>query len=62
LIVAHPVGLVGRFTFGGDLLAVFGQLVGGEVALFVSGAGQYLLRGLPGGVAAFAELIKKSHC
>ena len=48
-----------RFAFGGHLLAVFGQLVGGEVALLVGGAGEDLLRGLAGGVAPLAELIKK---
>ena len=61
LLVADPVGLVGGFPFGGHVLAVFGQLVGGEVTLPGGGAGQYLLCGLPGGVAALAELVKKSQ-
>src|SRR3712207_912027 len=43
LLVADPVGLVGGFPLGDDLLAVFGQFVGGEVALFVGGAGEDLL-------------------
>jgi hypothetical protein len=40
---------------------VFGQLIRGEVALLVGGAGQYLLRSLPGGVAPLAELVEKCH-
>ena len=44
-------------------MAVFGQFVGGEVALLVGGAGEDLLCRLPGGVAPLAELIKKRcHC
>jgi hypothetical protein len=44
------------------MLAVFGQLFRGKVALLVGGAGQYLLRGLPGGVTALAELVERNHC
>ena len=39
--------------------SALGQLVGGQVALLVGGAGEDLLRGLAGGVAPLAELIKK---
>ena len=38
------------------------QLVGGEVTLLIGGAGENLLRGLPGGVTALAKLVEKCHC
>ena len=44
-----------------SVITMLGQLVGGVVALLVGGADQYLLGGLPGGVAAVAELVEKCH-
>jgi len=42
-----------------SVITMLGQLVGGVVALLVGGADQYLLDGLPGGVAALAELSRR---
>jgi len=61
LIIADPVGLVGGFPFGHHMQPVLGQLIRGEVTLLIGGAGQYLLRRLPSGVAALAELVEKCH-